>query len=296
MRVYARVLVNDERVVDLAPGDLVGRLWSAKLRIDDARVSEAHAMVSLRGAQLKLLALRGVLVVNGKRVPEVRLEDGTTVHLAPDVVLEVAAVEIPPETLAVRIGEHVETLMASVYSVLATPMPRLVPRYDPSAVAHVWSTGQGWSFRVPGTEAVELAAGSTVEAGGVTLSFEGVPVRTAAAVETRGGLMPPMRIVAQYDTVHIHQRGRVVSLNGIAARIVSELVGFDGPADWEVVARQIWRDDADRFQVRRKWDVNLARLRRKLRDAGVRADLVHADGTGNFELLLYPDDVVEDRT
>ncbi len=45
--------------------------------------------------------------------------------------------------------------------------------------------------------------------------------------------------------------------------------------------------------MRRKWDASLARLRQKLRENRIRADLIRADGAGNFELLLYPGDIVD---
>ena len=55
----ARVVVelDGDRHV-LGVGDLIGRLPSAALVVDDPRVSEAHAIVSLRRAALHLLALR----------------------------------------------------------------------------------------------------------------------------------------------------------------------------------------------------------------------------------------------
>ena len=40
-------------------------MWSAALHLDDPRVSEAHAMVSIRGSELKLLALRGRFQIDG---------------------------------------------------------------------------------------------------------------------------------------------------------------------------------------------------------------------------------------
>ena len=126
-----------------------------------------------------------------------------------------------------------------------------------------------------------------------------VALARAGHDETRlkGRLHPPLRIVAQYDTVQLHREGATpLVLNGLPARIVSELVSFDGPASWEAVAGELWRGEDDRYALRRKWDVNLARLRRKLRDARVRPDLVKADGSGHFELLLYDGDTVEDRT
>lgn len=55
MRAYAKILAPDDTEWLLGPGDRIGRLASAALTIDDARVSEAHAMISLRGGELRLL-------------------------------------------------------------------------------------------------------------------------------------------------------------------------------------------------------------------------------------------------
>lgn len=297
MRAYVRVQLHDHEPVDLCPGDLLGRLTSAALRVDDARVSEAHALVSLRGAELKLLALRGVLAVDGRRVPEVVLEEGQRIHLARDLVLEV---EIPETTLALRVpGLPPQVLRASVHSVVVSPAPGVVPRYQPEAPAHVFSSGDAWRIRRGEGEAMVLAEGDRFDVAGVEVSVVSVPVGRAAADETRGAgrLYAPMKLIAHFDTFHIHRRGHEpLALGGLSARILSELVGFGGPVDWEVVAREIWSGDEARFSLRRKCDVNLARLRRKLRAAGVRPDLVRADGTGHIELLLRPDDTVEDRT
>ena len=110
-------------------------------------------------------------------------------------------------------------------------------------------------------------------------------------------MQSPLTIVASYDTVHLHREGQAaLALDGISARIVSELVAFGGPASWEMIAREIWRHEEDRGQLRRKWDVNLARLRRKLRAVGIRTDLFRAGGTGQIELFLYKSDRVDDRT
>lgn len=56
----------DGQIHVLGHGDLIGRLWSAALCLSDPRVSEAHAMVSLREGQLRLLALRGLFAIDGK--------------------------------------------------------------------------------------------------------------------------------------------------------------------------------------------------------------------------------------
>lgn len=84
-------------------------------------------------------------------------------------------------------------------------------------------------------------------------------------------------------------------LAGNQARIVSELVAFGGPVEWETVAREIWRDEGDRAVLRQNWDRNMSALRSRLKAADIRPDLIRADGKGKVELILLPGDRVEDR-
>lgn len=300
MRAVAVFQLPSGAVVELCPGDLIGRLASAALRVDNARVSEAHALVSLRGKHLKLLALRGVLAVDGRRVSDVTLVPGLRVELARGFALQVIEVEVPSEVLAVCLpGLPPQQLVAAVYSLVTRPVPGLVPVFDEAAPAHLWSTGEHWRLQVGDGESVMLTPGLRVEVDGVPIEAEAVPVQSVALSDTRqaGKLHKPIRLVAQFDTVHIHREGEpTVSLGGLGARIVSELVAIDGPVDWEVVAQQIWREEPDRTTLRHKWDVSVSRLRRKLREGGLRPDLLHADGSGKFEILRMDDDVVEDRT
>ena len=60
----------------LAPGALVGRAAGAACLVSDAGVSEAHALLSLRGRQFLLLSLRGALVVQGESETDVPLTEG----------------------------------------------------------------------------------------------------------------------------------------------------------------------------------------------------------------------------
>jgi hypothetical protein len=299
LRALARVRTSEGQTVELFPGDFVGRWWTAALRLDDARISEAHAMVSLRGRDLKLLALRGRLAVERQPVSEVTLQPGLRVYLARDLWLEVEHVETPSLVLALAApGLDAQILSGSVCSLCLSPAPLLRARYDDDAVLHLWSTGSGWRAQRPGQPVEEVGPGSAWEIDGarvelVTLSLDeaGLP-----ATQMKGQLPAQLRLVTHYDTVHLHCEGQPpLTLSGISSRIVSELVALGGPASWETVAGLVWRDESDRFQLRRKWDVNLARLRGKLREGRVRPDLIHSDGTGNIELLLHPGDVVEDR-
>lgn len=101
--VYVVLACGSGPGVRMGPGDLVGRLRSADLRIDDPRVSEAHAYVSLREDSLRLLALRGGLAVDGRLVREVSLARGLRILLAKGD---------PPVELVVREAVHPNAMLA----------------------------------------------------------------------------------------------------------------------------------------------------------------------------------------
>lgn len=298
MRAYVRFRLSDGRTVELGHGDLIGRLWSAALPIADARISEAHAMVSLRGQELKLLALRGRFAVGGKTRGSWEINPGETVTLAEGVDLFVEEVNLPAAVLALEGDGLPRVALNGVCSVLTRPRPEVVPRFVPDAPAHLWSDGEGWRLSVDG-QSRPLERGDVFEVDGrafraVSLELENLS-RSVTSME--GKLARPVRVVAHFDTAHIHpDGGEPVALNGLSARLVSEVVAFDGPVPWEVLACELWPDEDDRNLLRRKLDVNLYRLRKKLRDAGVRPDLIRSDGFGHVELFLHSGDVVEDRT
>ena len=101
----------------------------------------------------------------------------------------------------------------------------------------------------------------------------------------------------RYDTVHIHRDAApTLTLDGIIARIVSDLATAGVPMGWQVLSAELWPGEADLAILRRNWDAALARLRKKLREARIRADLVRADRSGNFELFLARGDRVDDQT
>jgi hypothetical protein len=281
----------------LKPGDFIGRLRTAALRIDDPRISEAHALVSLRGGEVKLLALRGALAVDRQRVNDVTLAPGLAIRLARDCILEVVEVTIPDEALAIRLDDAEPVLLTgSTMSLVLGAAVEVLPRFDPAADAQLWSDGVGWRMAHAGAS-VLLEPDDRHALGTHTLEVVTVPLAKAGleATAMRGRVHPPLRIVASYDSVQLHREGAdPVVLAGIQARIVSELIAFGGPTSWEVVASEIWKD-VPRHTLRRRWDVNLGRLRTRLKDAQLRPDLLNSDGTGNIELILLPDDLVVDR-
>lgn len=283
------------RTYDLVPGDIVGRGRTAALSIDDGRVSEAHALVSLRGGELKLLALRGRFELEERSLVSTVLVPGQSLSLAPDVVLEVIDVRLPDSVLAIRTPHLPETTLMGVCSLLEPDSDRLVPGFHRDAAAQFWNRGVDWSIRTPGSEADTLAPGRAYDVG---VPLEALSIQLgaagASATELDANNRHALRIVAKYDTVSIERGdGHNLYLNGIAARIVSELAEIGGPVDWQVLAREVWGTTYERVLMRRKWDVAVARLRRRLRDGGISPNIIMADGKGNFELLLSSADQVE---
>ena len=299
MRAYATVRSPDGRLHELIHGDIIGRLGSAALSLDDGRVSEAHAMVSLREGELRLIALRGAFAVEGRPTGEATLCAGLEVQLARGLSLRVEEVVLPDWILGVEGGGLPRQALPSVCSIRTDPELRVVRGWAEGAAAWVWSTGDGWRARPSGGEAAPIAVGDSLPVAGHALRLVAIPLSAAGQAITRqgGGVDAPLRIVACFDTVHLHrEREPVITLSGLMARVLSELVALGGPVSWSVLAGQLWPGEPDHGAVRARLDVLLSRLRRKLREGRVRADLVRMDGAGQVELLLYPHDVVEDRT
>ena len=284
--------------VHLYPGDIIGRMASAALRVDDPRVSEAHALVSLRGERLVLLALRGALLRNGKPQSAIELVAGNEIVLAAGLSLQVLAVQMPATALAIEGVEHGPVVLtASVYSLVQSGEKILcIPGFRKDSALSIWTTGQGWRMQVPGTPAQALTQDQTLLPGVRSTAIQ-LAQASAQATQAAGQIGAPLRIVARFDTVQIDRLGwPTCHIGGRPARILSELVSIGAPVSWEAVAREIWADSADRDQLRTRWDRNLSSLRSKLRAAQIRTDLVHSCGSGNIELMLHQGDQVLDES
>lgn len=298
MRAYVRFRQQDGKSVELGHGDLIGRMWSSTLQILDARISEAHAMVSLRGEELKLLALRGRFAVGGKTQGSLVLEPGQTVTLAEGFELFVEEVCLPAAVMAIEGDGLPRVALNGVCSLLTRPRPELVPRFVPNASAHFFNTADGWQLSMGGVSRA-LQRGDSWSLGKRRFTAVGLELGTASQSVTshKGALGLPLRVVARFETAHVQPQGReALALSGKSARLVSELVAFDGPVPWEVLARELWPREDDKQLLRRKLDVTLYRLRRKLRGAAIRPDLVRNDGFGHVELFLHAGDTIEDCT
>ncbi len=297
MRAFVRLRLPDATTVELGHGDLVGRLWSAAAQIADARVSEAHAMVSLRGQELMLLALRGRFAVDGKSRNSLPLAAGQRIALAEGLELVVEEVVLPAAVFAIEGDGLPRVVVTGVCSLLTRPRPELLPRLVPDAPAWVWGDGEAWRLSIGGV-ARTVEPGDTWELDGRRFRAAAMSLDETGRTATRleGGVARPLRVVASYETVHVHPRGgEPLVLSGVAARLVSEVVVFGRPVPWEVLARELWPDEDDPHLLRHKLDVNLSRLRARLREGGVRPDVIRSDGFGHVELFLRDGDEVEDR-
>lgn len=302
----ARIILScDGAPVTVYPGNLIGRLAEASVMIADPRISEAHALVSLRSRSLRLLALRGALTVTGREVDAVTLVAGLQVELADGLSLTVESVEIPTHSLTlcgaspgpVRLG-------ASTYSLLPVEGPgprrlRLLTGYMPDAPCHLWQSGARLWVRAAGGDAEPIQTGKKWAVEGcvlqvVQMPYDGTLDTDKPWVATE---RPSLVVVARYATVHLHRDAGTAVITGRPANLISELVAFDGkPIPWETLARQIWSDEIDRERLRDRFDTTCSRLRRQLRDLAIREDLVRLDGSGNTELMLYPGDRMIDES
>ena len=299
MRAYVRIETPDGTLHELVHGDVVGRLRSASLALDDGRVSEAHAMVSLREQELRLLSLRGRFAVDGRTLKEVVLSPGLRIQVVQDLFVRVDAVVLPDVVMGLEAPGVPRQVLPPVCSLVRDPEYRLVAGWVDGAPLHAWSIGSGWSIRVEDSPPRPLDFNDIVHIGDLSIRMVAIPLAAAGETptHTRGAVDAPLTIVASFDVVHVQRDGVVAAtIAGIQAQLVSELVTLGCPVGWEPLARELWRDGSDSAVLRPRLDVTLGRLRRRLQRAGVRSDLVRMDGAGNIELFLYPGDQADDRT
>lgn len=299
MHAFVRFVLPDDSRSVLAPGDIIGRSASAALAVDDGRVSEAHALVSLRGAELQLLSLRGRFAVDGAPQSSVALVTGQVVSFAEGLDLRVEAVHLPPSLPALAGDGLPAQCLHGTASLLLGPPVRLLPRHDPAAAAHLWLVGERWRLAVPGQATRTLGPEQSFELGGRRFELTTVRVERAGvhATEAVGGIEEALTLVTAWDSVLVRRSGRSPALlGGQAARIVSVLASVGGTLAWDGLARELWPQEEDRAILRRSLDVALSRLRARLRAIGVRSDLVRASGAGHVVLVLRDGDRLLDES
>ncbi|MCO4772572.1 MAG: hypothetical protein KDA24_21245 [Deltaproteobacteria bacterium] len=298
MQARVRFVLPDGSMVALGPGDLIGRTAAAALQLDDGRISEAHALVSLRGGTLRLLALRGLFAVEGHLVSAVTLSEGLAIELAPGLRLTTRDVTLPPRVLALGgDGLHPQVL-GSISSLMVDPEPRLSTRYEPDADALLWNRGESWLLQRRGHEPRPVQEGDSFELAGRSFCLTSVPLGHMDRRATAAANRPPITVEHGGRRVDLYRGSEhLTTVRGNGAAIVEELVEFAGPVDWYTLARQIWTEEgSDRKKLRGRLDTTLKRLRERFREVGIAATLVASTQSGQLELLTSPADLLVERS
>lgn len=223
----------------------------------------------------------------------------------PEVSVTVKDVVLPESVLALEgLGDTPVELIAPETSILTRPALQLIRGFVPGAPAKLWLAGEEWKIQVGAGLCDTVVEGGRWQVGGATLRAVSIPLGAVAVKSTvrRGQLHPPMKLTVYMDKTQVEIPGRPpVTLKGRGARVIAELVCFDEPTPWSLVAEEIWkRKPADRALARELWqrklrenlDAAIKQLRNQLRRHNLRADLVRRDGTGVLELYLFPGDEV----
>lgn len=303
MRTFVRFRMPDGQLVDAAPGDLVGRLPTAAVHLNDPRISEAHALVSLRGRDLRLLALRGRFAVAGAVSGDLALAPGQTIQLAPGIELLVVVVSLGDGVPGLEGPDVPRQILPPVASILADGS--VAHGFQAEACALLWTAGEALHLRLAATPDEPdriLEPGDTFEVDGHgPFRVVSIALQSAASPPTErdSDLDLPLVIVLRFDTVHIHRGATAIAIDGQPARLVSELGLMRVPVEWRTLARLLWPDEPSETgdgPLRSRFDRVLTRLRARLRQHGLRPDLVRTDGSGRVELLLGPKDRVKDET
>lgn len=294
-----RFRLSGDRLIDAAPGDLVGRLPSAAVRLNDPRISEAHALVSLRGKNLHLLALRGRFAVGGAVTSDVVLAPGMVIQLAPGLDLVVVAVTMQEAVLGLEgpiVPRQILPPVASLYAETGA----VVSGFAPDASALLWTAGRTLHLRIPGEDDTLLLAGSTFAVGargGYRVVSIALVDAEVSPTERSTDMDAPLVIVLRFDTVHIHRGGTVMVIDGLPARLLSELGLIGVPVEWRTLARILWPDEVvEDGSLRSRFDRVLNRLRQRLRESGLRPDIARTDRSGRIEIVLGPRDRITDET
>jgi len=258
----------------LAAGDLLGRSPRSAVPLQDPRVSEAHALVSLRGEGFVLLALRGMVWTGERWGAEVALTEGSRVTLAEGVSFVVRDVQLPHAMLALQgMPDGLLVLNAPLWSLSIAPL-RAEVGFDGGAQAWVWSSDGQWWRRSGDAEALPLDIGDRFEVGPHTVEAVGVSVNEGRVTRTvtERGRHPPLDIEIGEELTTIRMAGREAHITGRPHDILrhTALLTDDGRSvHWTEVAQRIWRVNP----TTHNWYRNRTRLAATLRDAGLPHEL-----------------------
>lgn len=283
-------LGNDD-LRTLFPGDLIGRLHGCALQLDDPRVSEAHAMVGVRGNSLWMLGLRGSIGIGVRDQDwrhDVKLIEGSRLRLAEELELTVVSVTLPDYVLVLEGYAEPVVLDRPEWSLLDHAA---TPSHERQAQAWLWSQELDWLIQVPGTSPIRVEEHDTIDVAGLRLRFVRQPVTIADVppTDTVEWRLPRLNIEIQRDITRIHVAGRpTTELTRNAHEIMSHaarLAGERGTVHWTEIAAAIWPVNG----TEKNWFTAHKRLKERLQKHCLPDNLVRCRN-GQVSIVLRPED------
>jgi len=277
---YVIFRLADGSTTTLFPGEIIGRGVSASLLLDDHQISEAHALVSLRGASLQLLKLRGMLKLAGEDhfLGEITLEVGQHIVVSSQISLEVFKVSTPDEILVLEgLTRAPIPLTQSEYEIGGHPLS-IHPREEDEVYASIWQSGETWMRRVSKEEKVAVIAGEEWMVNGSPLCIKLATVDDASFENTESPLKivepPPslaqvvLELSAERAVIRYPEDDEFYAITGHSARILYITANATKKGihmRWKDICDEIWYK-----YKRNNWDSAKNYLRKKLREAGIR--------------------------
>ncbi len=203
---------------ELFEGALIGRARGAQARVHDPRVSEAHALLSVRDGAWWLLALRGPLEdVDGRPLgTAVRLQPGLCLRLGAGPNVEVVSLPTVPEGGSLATDQQLWPVLEGSHVYLRGEGWAERDDYQDEEVEGVLSRDgeQGWTWQPRGGPAQRLAEGARLRAGDREWIW-----RMGHGTWTRGDL----QLRCRGERVELVRGGAVLVLEGLIGQLVAEL-------------------------------------------------------------------------
>lgn len=290
MRAFALCqLTGEDDLFELEPGDIIGRMELAALSIEDARISEAHAMISLREGELRLLALRGRFRVKQEVCSQIALTDGLEIELAQDIYLKVLEVYLPDHILGLEIPGFTQMALPQTMTLFAQNPPVIRSGYDNSGDAIFWSLdGSHRVTLLHEQRTMQLKAQDHIKIKDLEVEIISIPVNSASRPKTVPFHAAPQQLEILETGVRIVQDDTNSALiTGLPGKILATLLLYGPTMTWEQIVEHVWPGDRSlELALRRRFDCSLSRLRSRLQRLGLPAQMVRMSGTGLVTLEL----------
>lgn len=280
----------------LGPGDFIGRSEVAALCLDDPRVSEAHAMVSLRDGSLKLIALRGRFRQGEEVLSEAVLRPGVVLEFARDVHLVCEQVHMPDEVLGLLINAELKVMLTHTMTLYTSENMMIKRGYDPRGGAIFWTTGSLWRVQIADQPSLTLEQGQTFIVDQTRIEVIAIPLDRIAQTHTRNSLRSPLRFTCHDTHVEIARVNEpTIKVSGVPGRILLSLLRRQGTASYQEIVKEVWPHDVStNLSLRRRFDTGIRRLRTHLGHVLPvdETQFIQLDGTGVVTLFLSPRDEI----